>query len=439
MAGGSAKPMKKRVILYWLVPIMILAFVGTAVSFLNPIFNLTTRWLVLGIVVIYLFLIGEYKHLFHSRFCQVTILFAAWCLCTVIWSEQPMLSFMKIGAFILIVFTCMSAGKLWVRYNPLEHGLIYLVPLLFVTLVAGILGRYFASSNVNFSAVLLYQGMVGGSNMFGSMLAMCAPLLIWQTYLQRKNSLWCLIWLLLSGISVNYLLATFSRSSILVVVSSLLGFVLSLGVNRKLQISLALLGVFLIGFMVFPGQLEKLQQRYIYKNIPVQYGLLYTREDVWQESFRHAKMGGWIGGGYGVTIGDSGFEGGLTSVGYGREKGNTQLAIIEETGLIGFGIYLFSIIVLFKGLISELLNLPRGHKRIILSIVTGTLIGMILQSVFEAWWNAPGSPESLYFWTLTGVAIGIVEESKRLRLQRAVRQPINDISGAFVQENPNQG
>ena len=38
---------------------------------------------------------------------------------------------------------------------------------------------------------------------------------------------------------------------------------------------------------------------------------------------------------FGNSIGGGSFAGGLTAVGYGREKGNTQLAIVEETGLVG--------------------------------------------------------------------------------------------------------
>jgi hypothetical protein len=32
---------------------------------------------------------------------------------------------------------------------------------------------------------------------------------------------------------------------------------------------------------------------------------------------------------------------------------------------------------------------------------------MIANSVFEAWWVAPGSPEAAYFWGLVGIALGM--------------------------------
>ena len=163
--------------------------------------------------------------------------------------------------------------------------------------------------------------------------------------------------------------------------------------------------------------------------------MLYTREEVWSKSFEQAKKGGWFGGGYGVTIGDKDFKGGLTAVGYGREKGNSQLAINEETGLIGLGIYLLSLFVLFKRLIGEQLRLKCSRAGVLLGIVTGTLFGMIMQSVFEAWWVAPGSPESLYFWTLTGVALGITSETKRARIHQVRLNSLTVTNKVIMQGN----
>jgi hypothetical protein len=124
--------------------------------------------------------------------------------------------------------------------------------------------------------------------------------------------------------------------------------------------------------------------------------VLYTRREVWQISYDQAKKGGWLGGGYGVTIGDTEFEGGFTAVGYGREKGNSQLAIIEETGLIGFALYLNSLLPLFSSLLKSQKRWRRRPEKVLRGIVTGTLFGMLISSVFEAWWVAPSSPESVY-------------------------------------------
>jgi hypothetical protein len=391
----------------WLLPLMILAFVGLSVTFLSPVFNTTTRWAILGVVVLYLLVKGGLWGPFRTHFGLFTLIFALWGVATVIWSEVPLLSGMKAGAFFVIAFTCMAAGQYWVRQHAPQEALNYLLPLMVVAMLAGILGRYSTQAVAVSGGTTLYQGLVSGSNMFGSMLAMCSPFLLWQTYRHWRNIRRRILWLALCGIGLFYLLATSSRGAILVVLFTLLGLFLSLSSNRKAHLSVMAIGLVLAVFMLVPGQFERYAKQYIYKFGSENQGLLYTRESVWKESFELAKKGGWIGGGYGVTIGETGFEGGMTAVGYGREKGNTQMAIVEETGLIGLGIYLVSIFMLLARLGKTVLRWPRGAEKVLLSMVTGTLIGMLTHSVFEAWWVAPSSPESVYFWTLAGVALGL--------------------------------
>jgi hypothetical protein len=44
----------------------------------------------------------------------------------------------------------------------------------------------------------------------------------------------------------------------------------------------------------------------------------------------------------------------------------------------------------------------------------GAIVGMLIQSVFEAWWVAPGAPEFAYLFSILGVATGL---SQRLTVQ----------------------
>jgi O-antigen ligase len=397
----------------WLLPIMVLAFVGLSVTFLRPIFNTTTRWGILGVVVVYLFATSGLGRPFRTQFGLITFIYAIWSLGTVIWSEVPLLSMMKASAFLLIAFTCMAAGHKWVRQHAPQDALNYLFPLTVVSLLAGVLGRYSANAVVMTGDNVLYQGLVGGPNMFGSMLAMCSPFLLWQTHRYWRNMGKRATWLGLSGIGLFYLLAASSRGAILVVLCMGMGFSLSLGMKRKALIALVLGGGLLGAFMLVPDQFEQAQRQFIYKQAMKEQGVFNTREQVWAESYELAKKGGWFGGGYGVTIDEKGFEGGFTAVGYGREKGNSQLAIVEETGLVGLSIYLLSLFALFARLVKTLLCWSRGPEKTLLSMVTGTLIGMIVQSIFEAWWVAPSSPESVYFWTLAGVALGLAANTRR--------------------------
>jgi O-antigen ligase len=254
----------------------------------------------------------------------------------------------------------------------------------------------------------MYQGLVEGSNMFGSMMAMCSPFLLWQTYRYWKNTRKRIFWMTLLSVNFFFLLAAVSRGAILVALCTALGLFLCLGTTRRTHILVLFFGVILGSFLLVPGQFEQFQNKYLHKLAATEeQGVLHTREMVWKESYEQAKKGGWLGGGYGVTIGDTDFKGGFTTIGYGREKGNTQLAIIEETGLIGLAIYLAALIALFTKLGRTALRLPKGPEKVLLSIVTGNLFGMTIMSVFEAWWVAPSSPESVYFWALAGVALGL--------------------------------
>lgn len=392
-----------------LLPVLILAFVGLAVTFLNPVFNTTTRWAILGVVFAFLLLKGRLGGAIRTHFGLLTLIFALWILTTTIWSEVPMLSGMKAGSFLVIAFTCMAAGRMWVRQHPPRDALNFLYPLTVAALLAGVLGRYSAEAVVESGPNIMYQGFVEGTNMFGTMLAMCSPLILWQIHIRWRNTRQRALWLALGGIALYYLFASSSRGAILIVLCTMLGLFLSLGASRKLRLTVLLVGFGMVVFMLAPGKFEQFQRQYIYKQAIQEegQGIFFSRVEPWRESYEQAKKGGWMGGGYGVTIGNKEFAGGVTAVGYGREKGNSQLAIAEETGLIGLAIYLVSLFVLFARLFRVVLRWPVGPEKVLLGTVAGALFGMVVHSVFEAWWVAPASPESVYFWSMVGVALGL--------------------------------
>ena len=48
-----------------------------------------------------------------------------------------------------------------------------------------------------------------------------------------------------------------------------------------------------------------------------------------------------------------------------------------------------------------------------MGILLGTMLGIVVLSVFEAWWDATASNESVYFWTLFGTSLGLMRTIKR--------------------------
>jgi len=141
-----------------------------------------------------------------------------------------------------------------------------------------------------------------------------------------------------------------------------------------------------------------------------------SRYSVWKQSLARAEKGGLIGAGFGVNINNHAFSGdalsGQISSKYKGEKGNSQLAIIEETGIIGFGLYLILIISLFGSAIPRYLQL-KGVDRVVMGTMLGAIIGLLLESLVEGWWDSAAGPEVICFWTFVGVIHGMIFLQKR--------------------------
>ena len=75
-----------------LLPLVVLGFVGVAVTFLTPVFTTTNRWALLGLLLLYLLANGRFWSPLRSGFGMLTLVYGAWSLATVLWSEVPLLS-----------------------------------------------------------------------------------------------------------------------------------------------------------------------------------------------------------------------------------------------------------------------------------------------------------------------------------------------------------
>ena len=123
------------------------------------------------------------------------------------------------------------------------------------------------------------------------------------------------MWLGLLGIVLGVLLLSVARSSITAALITCGAFLVVVGIRRN-ALLYALAAVLLIGSsMAVPDVYETLEQRYVRK-VPEgsEADILSSREQLWEESYEQAIKGGFIGGGYGVTIGDMDFAGGLTAL-----------------------------------------------------------------------------------------------------------------------------
>ena len=192
----------------------------------------------------------------------------------------------------------------------------------------------------------------------------------------------------------------------LVVLCSCSGLLIVSGASKKL---LALGGgtlLLLVTLLAAPGFGGELYAKYVLKETGLSMSAAFekSRGAPTEESFAGAKQGGFLGAGYGVSVGadPSGYRGGFSAVGYGREKGNSVLAILEETGLIGLVLVLLLLLHIF-GMALKAYRMSYGREvRTLIGLSTGLWFGLVVHFNFEAWLVAPGSAESLFYWGYIG-------------------------------------
>ncbi len=91
---------------------------------------------------------------------------------------------------------------------------------------------------------------------------------------------------------------------------------------------------------------------------------------------------------------------------------------MEELGIIGLWLYGLLLASLFVHLARTFKQIQTQDDKVAFGIVTGAILGMTVNSVFEAWWVAPGSPECSYFWGLVGIALGMGRVAAKTRQRR---------------------
>ena len=408
---------KKRSFFEIFFPITVIAFIGQGSGIIDKVIHDNTRWIFMAILFFYLLFNNKLLRGVRSQplLLFTLILYLLWCISTVLWSEVPMLSFMKSTIFLVSTITFLSGGYWWATKYSSSRSLHCLCWVVVVGLLAGILGRGSASSldtGYGNGSIVLYQGLTGNANMFGTLMTMSFPVLLWALYQHWKNPKQRLRWGALLGICVFFLIISFSRSALLSILTTLFVFALNLDFRKKIKIFVFSILALSLGMLLMASTITSFIATHVYKTT-ADTDLLASRQSTWQISYDHAVEGGWIGGGFGVNIGESQYVfSGLSTGGYGREKANSQLAIIEETGIVGFCFYALLLFMFFTKTFHHAQKI-KGSEKMVFLIIVGALAGILVISIFEAWWDSAAAPESVYFWTLFGVALGLMNKSNR--------------------------
>lgn len=408
-----------------IIPLTLLALIGPGITFINSVFNTTTRWGVLLVLSLFLLFYRQRNMLGvlrHPQFWAVLV-YDVWGLMTVAWSEVPQISLAKSLVFIWVTTTMLIAGYSWVMRHDQKHTCDFLWLFSVFALSASLMGQ---REEMGDTGSFVYAGLTGNPNFLGFVLAVASAWLMWRVYLVRRQSrrLFALYVGLLT-LDLYFLFLSHSRASMLIFIVVSLSLFLVLGKLRKwLPYVLIFSTLFVMAYNFSPAVQNFVIQYTFKSNLGVLEeagsGVWYSREEIWEASYELALLGGTFGGGYGVTIGEDfhGEIGSTISSGkYGREQGNSQLAIIEQTGLIGFGLYIILIAGIFWVFASGLRVARNEVDRVAIGLLGGAIIGILVQSILEAWWVAPGAPESAAFWMLLGALLGATRRARLTALQ----------------------
>lgn len=401
----------------WLLPFLFASFAASGTSLLPVVFNPTTRWgfLLFGFVWM-LMNVRKFRVIRSAAVFKLLLVLVVWCFLTSFWSEIFLLSFYKSLAFAMTVFTMFMLGASWgskvaVREVLNCFGLLFIVVILISTMGS-------QSTGLD-GSVQMFTGLAGNPNNMGFLLASALPFGFWQLYTaESARNRW--LWALLDGFVVYHLITSHSRASMILTAFVVAGFFL--GVGLKKYFLYIVIAVFAAGAVLSanPDLIDVIYAQYVLKGSDESVAFENSRGWVYRISYDAALQGGVTGVGNGISVGadPAGYAGGFTSVGYGREKSSSVLAIVEETGLIGLLLATSYIVTLFFTVFKLRKYLKtRSPFRVVFFMVGGLFLGLVVYSNFEAWWVAPGSNESVFFWGVSGVFFGMALQIRAARMQ----------------------
>lgn len=404
----------------------LVAFLGPNVSWIKPVFNEETRWLAAIILLIYV--LSQYRWYISaflgSTIGRLSLLFVLWCGFTVVWSEFATLSLYKSLSYFVVIIAFASSAFMWGMRMEFGGILDFLLPFAILSSLAAIAGNMnYAESD---SQYWMTQTGAGNANTLGIIMTLSSGYFIWKYLARERKDTIRLLYLGGSIFCTTWIFWSLSRASILGWLSIVGGVTISRGAGRVIIGGVVALFVAVTLALAFPSTLENLERTYIYKWTNEQdqgASVLKSRQDVWTISYDQAMKGGLLGGGLGVTIGATPpAEVGLSiSSKYGREKDNSQLAIIEETGFIGLGLYIALLLSMASSLRRAWLCAVTSKERLVIGVLGGMLWGLVANSVFEDWFIAPGGVLPPIFWALVGILAAV---TRRLSLRRRKAAPL---------------
>lgn len=375
--------------LYYIVPIILIINILLAIITMPPI----------GKVLSYILII---------------FVFPVYCLISSIWSLNPIISLQR-SLYLLLMYAGILSSVLLYKKSFPNNGIEFLIPANFLVIVLSAISLIFSIPADRWTAGngLGFMGFAGHQNILAAALLFTFPgiftlVISDQRTVNSKVSFNRIFFWLLFTANCLLITLTYSRASIFALGIGIFTYLLLIK-SKKIIAILFSLSALLILLYLSITPIQSSTDSILNKDGG---NILDRRTVLWEPSFEAAKLGGIFGLGYGVSAPDiktpvstgSHYEDGR----YVREKGNSVLAMIEETGYFGLLLFLLPIL-LFLRKCSIKQNFKNNYSFLILN---SSLAGMLLHAQFEGWWVGVGSIHLPIFYIILFITL-----SRRMEIQ----------------------
>lgn len=359
-------------------------------SYLLPIF-----------LLINILIANKQKILQEENYYQLIILllYPFFTLISTVWSIYPFYSLIRSLYYIFLIIGLYIPVKL-LFYNIKEPIIKLFLPANLFLILSSLISLIFkypydswsGGNKIGFMGFTLHQNTLAAAIFF------TIPG-VWILLLNKNKSL-NFILLIILLLNLFIIIISHSRAVILAFLATFIFYiVLSKSIKLVLIVSAIFFIISISYFLIIP--INNLLNDYILKGGK---NIWERRIFLWEASFEAAKKGNILGLGYGVSdplIKTPDYAGSYYKYGmYIREKGNSLLAIIEETGIVGLFLFLLP---LYEGIRRAVKNLNKVRNSIQkkeIIVYLSFLIGYFIHAQFEAWWVGVGSIQLPFYYML---------------------------------------
>jgi O-antigen ligase len=400
----SAENSYVRLFIQYSLPFLVIGIISRTFPITSPVYYIVPVLLILNIILAFILIPRTDKTL---TYIFIILVFPAYCLVTSIWSLYPTISIQRSLYLLLMYAGILSSVFLYKKfYSYKELG--FLIPANILILVLSVISLIFSIPVDSWTGGngLGFMGFAGHQNTLAAAILFTFPGIVakgleqsakrlGQSAKGKASSVFRLSsYFLLLTFDFSLLVITYSRAAILAFAIGIITYLIITKSKKVLSFLFSIIVLVLVLYFTIP-----VIQNSIHGVLNKDGGNILDRRTVlWEPSLEAAKLGGIFGLGYGVSAPDiktpistgSHYE----DRRYVREKGNSVLAMVEETGLIGLMLFLLPIILLIRKF--SMLNAQSSIKEKLKNnysflILNSSLAALLLHSQFEAWWVGVGS------------------------------------------------